>query len=185
MNLVIIFGPPAVGKMTVAQELAKITDIKVFHNHLTIDFLTRFFDFESNSHEKLTRAIRRDVIEEAAKSGVNLAFSLAWNFSTPAGTEEIKKIKQIVEKENGCVYFVELEAPLNIRVARNKSENRLKHKNPANVQAIEKNIVDWDKKYQLNTNPDEFLFPEKYLRISTEHLSAADAAAAIKKTFKL
>ena len=33
MKLVIIFGPHAVGKMTVGQELAKITDLKLFHNH--------------------------------------------------------------------------------------------------------------------------------------------------------
>ena len=32
MKLVIIFGPHAVGKMTVGQELEKISDLKLFHN---------------------------------------------------------------------------------------------------------------------------------------------------------
>ena len=35
MKFVIIFGPPAVGKMTVGYELAKFTGLKVFHNHMT------------------------------------------------------------------------------------------------------------------------------------------------------
>lgn len=37
MKLVIITGPQAVGKMTVGQELEKLTDLKLFHNHMTID----------------------------------------------------------------------------------------------------------------------------------------------------
>ncbi len=40
MNLIMIFGPQAVGKMTVGQELEKITGLKLFHNHMTIDLLS-------------------------------------------------------------------------------------------------------------------------------------------------
>jgi adenylate kinase family enzyme len=32
MHLVVIFGPPAVGKMTVGHELTKLTGYKLFHN---------------------------------------------------------------------------------------------------------------------------------------------------------
>jgi len=35
MQLVIIFGPPAVGKMTVGRALAERTGFKLFHNHMT------------------------------------------------------------------------------------------------------------------------------------------------------
>ncbi|SFM30397.1 hypothetical protein SAMN03159341_12543 [Paenibacillus sp. 1_12] len=34
MEFILIFGPQAVGKMTVEQELEKITDLKLFHNHM-------------------------------------------------------------------------------------------------------------------------------------------------------
>jgi shikimate kinase len=37
MKLVILFGPPAVGKMTVGQQLANLTGFKLFHNHMTIE----------------------------------------------------------------------------------------------------------------------------------------------------
>ncbi|GGA15578.1 hypothetical protein GCM10008018_70410 [Paenibacillus marchantiophytorum] len=36
MKLIIIFGPQAVGKMTVGHELEKVTGMTVFHNHMTI-----------------------------------------------------------------------------------------------------------------------------------------------------
>lgn len=44
MKFILIFGPQAVGKMTVGQELAKLTDLKIFHNHMTIDLVSPFFD---------------------------------------------------------------------------------------------------------------------------------------------
>ncbi|HDR7606865.1 TPA: hypothetical protein QCX41_004389 [Bacillus mycoides] len=42
MKFILIFGPQAVGKMTVGQELAKLTDLKNFHNHMTIDLVSPF-----------------------------------------------------------------------------------------------------------------------------------------------
>ncbi|MGI8542838.1 MAG: hypothetical protein ACR2MD_05085 [Aridibacter sp.] len=36
MKLIFIYGSPAVGKLTVANEIAKRTCFKVFHNHLMI-----------------------------------------------------------------------------------------------------------------------------------------------------
>ena len=37
MKLVLIIGSNAVGKMTVGQELTKITDLRLFHNHMTLN----------------------------------------------------------------------------------------------------------------------------------------------------
>ena len=36
-TLVIICGPPAVGKMTVGLELSALTGIPLFHNHMSIE----------------------------------------------------------------------------------------------------------------------------------------------------
>lgn len=43
MKLIILLGPHAVGKMTVGQALSRITGLKLFHNHMTIELLARFF----------------------------------------------------------------------------------------------------------------------------------------------
>ena len=37
MKLIFIYGAPAAGKLTVANEIARQTGFKVFHNHLSID----------------------------------------------------------------------------------------------------------------------------------------------------
>lgn len=46
MELVVIYGAPGVGKLTVARELARKTGYKLFHNHLTVDLVKSLFDFE-------------------------------------------------------------------------------------------------------------------------------------------
>ncbi len=38
-TLVYLYGPPAVGKLTVATELQRLTGFRLFHNHLTVDAL--------------------------------------------------------------------------------------------------------------------------------------------------
>ena len=42
-KLLVIMGPQAVGKMTVGQELVKITELKLLHNHMTLDLVEKFF----------------------------------------------------------------------------------------------------------------------------------------------
>ena len=45
MRFVLLFGPQAVGKMTVGHDLAKKTGLKLFHNHMTLEMLSPIFDF--------------------------------------------------------------------------------------------------------------------------------------------
>ncbi len=63
MKFILIFGPQAVGKMTVGQELAKVTDLKLFHNHMTIDLVSHFFDYGSDEGKRLVGFFRQEIFE--------------------------------------------------------------------------------------------------------------------------
>ena len=52
-KFIMIVGPQAVGKMTVGQELSKITDLKLLHNHMTIEVVTKIFDYSKEIYRKL------------------------------------------------------------------------------------------------------------------------------------
>ncbi len=67
MRLVFIYGPPAVGKLTVARELGRLTGLAVFDNHLSIDAVRPVFDFDSPHMPGLVAKIRHLVIGEAAR----------------------------------------------------------------------------------------------------------------------
>ncbi|MEO5894260.1 MAG: hypothetical protein ABIS06_00985 [Vicinamibacterales bacterium] len=53
MTVVIIFGPPAVGKMTVGLELERLTGFRLFHSHMTVDRVIRLFPFQSPAYRHL------------------------------------------------------------------------------------------------------------------------------------
>jgi hypothetical protein len=53
MKFIVVFGPPAVGKMTVGYELEKLTGFRLFHNHMTIELVLNFFDYEQPQFHRL------------------------------------------------------------------------------------------------------------------------------------
>lgn len=129
MKLVIIFGPQAVGKMTVGQELEKLTGLKLFHNHMTIELVSQFFDYGSPAGKRLVGLFREEIFEEVAKSDLpGLIFTYVWAFDLPADGEYIEHISRIFEAQGGEVYYVELEADLEERLIRNRDPHRLLHK---------------------------------------------------------
>lgn len=65
MKLVFIIGNAAVGKMTVGQELMKITDLRLFHNHMTIEPVIEIFGYYNG---RVISRLREVIFEEYAKS---------------------------------------------------------------------------------------------------------------------
>src|SRR5690606_6532473 len=106
MKLVFIYGPPGVGKLTVAKELAKITDYKIFHNHLTVDLLREFFAFGTDQFWRLNTKIRFDIIKNAAEQNVNLIIT---NVYAKGDLENhVKKINTLLKKHKGRLLLVKL-----------------------------------------------------------------------------
>lgn len=186
MKFVLIFGPQAVGKMTVGQELAKITGLKLFHNHMTIDLVNPFFDYDTKEGKRLVGLFRQEIFEEVAKSNqYGLIFTYVWAFDLQPDWEYVQKVCQIFESKGGTVYFVELEADIDERLERNRSANRLEHKpTKRNIEWSENEILETMHKHRLNSLPGE-IKKKEYLKINNTDLSAAEVAEMIKEKFYL
>lgn len=65
MKLVFIIGNSSVGKMTVGNELTKITELKLFHNHMTIEPVIEVF---GHFHGKTINRLREVFFEEFSKT---------------------------------------------------------------------------------------------------------------------
>ena len=186
MKLIILFGPLAVGKMTVGQELEKITGLKLFHNHMTIEMVLPFFDKYSKSFRKLVDSFRIQMFEEIAKSDLEgVIFTYVWELDQKVDCDFIDRIVEIFEKEDTSVYYVELEADVETRLKRNKSPNRLKYK-PSKIdfKASEKELMDTDRMQILNSKENEF-GRKNHFKINNTSLDAIDAARMIKEKFGL
>ena len=124
MKLLFIHGLPAVGKLTVANEIAKLTGFKIFHNHLSIDCIKPVFEFGSKPFVKLIEIIRLAVIAEAARENVDLIYTFC--YAKDLDEAHIEKVTQIVEANSGEVCFVLLKADKSELEQRITEESRLK-----------------------------------------------------------
>ncbi|MEA3318623.1 MAG: AAA family ATPase [Bacillota bacterium] len=184
MKFVHIFGPQAVGKMTVGQELAKITDLKLFHNHMTIDLVGNFFDYSTKEAKRLVNLFRQEIFEEVSKSDLyGMIFTYVWMFDKESDWEYVKNLTQLFESKGATVYYIELEASLDERLERNKTPNRLEHK-PKKRDLVwsENDLMETLQKHRLNSLDGELTF-ENYIKINNTDMSAAEVANMIKERF--
>ena len=185
MKFIFIFGPQAVGKMTVGQELEKKTGFKLFHNHMTIDLLVPFFGF-SPKMWKLANHFRMEIFKEAAESNLDgIIFTYVWAFNEKEDWDFVDSVCGIFESRGADIYFVELEAGLDERLRRNRTPNRLANKpTKRDVAGSEAELKESMDQYRMNSLPGE-ITRKHYIKINNAHLSAEETAETIVKKFTL
>ena len=184
-KFVFIFGPQAVGKMTVGQELAKDTGLKLFHNHMTIDLLEPLFGF-SPEMWRLTHLFRQEIFNSFSKSdNYGMIFTKVWYFNQKEDWDDIENICQTVSSHGADIYFVELEANVEERLKRNKTPHRLEYKpTKRNIEQSEQHLLHTIASSRVNSKKDE-IEKENYIRIDNTYLSAEEVSRIIKKKFQL
>lgn len=183
MDLIVIIGSGAVGKMTVGQELMKITDFRLFHNHMMIEPVIDIFGkFDGNTVARL----REVVFEEFMKTDYQgMIFTYMWAFDMQSDWDYIKSVTDRFEATGGTVYYVELVADRAVRLERNKSENRLMNKaSKRDIAASEGRMLREETKYRVVSGDGELPF-ENYIKIDNTDLEPDVVARMIKERFNL
>jgi hypothetical protein len=176
MKLIFIYGLPATGKLTVAQELVAITGYKLFHNHLVVDTLLSVFEFGSPEFVELREEFWLSIFDKACRSQLpGLIFTFA-----PEATvrpEFIGKTIGTVEAAGGEVDFIELTCPLPELKRRMGGLSRLQYKKLTSVPLFE----------QLHEEGsfDASYMPKPRLSICTSDNQPARAALKIARELDL
>ena len=74
-NLIVVCGPQAVGKMTVAESLRDKLRYNMMMNHDSIELSDRIFGFATPAQKELNEDIREKVFALAVKHNVDLIFT--------------------------------------------------------------------------------------------------------------
>lgn len=186
MKFIVIFGPQAVGKMTVGHELEKITGLKLFHNHMTIELVSNYFDYDTSVGKRLVKLFREEIFKAVANSDLEgLIFTYLWYFDQEKDREYIENVTKIFKDKGAEIYYVELEANLEERLRRNKTEHRLAHKpSKRNTEWSENQVKNAHENHRSNSKEGE-IKEKNYFRINTDNLTPTETATLIKNKFNL
>ncbi len=177
MKLVIIYGPPGVGKLTVANELSKITGYKVFHNHLTIELARSIWNVSDPKYLFFRDKYREMLVRDAARSGVRgMIFTYAYG-NTAYEDAFLKKLSRMVKSAGGSSVFVQLCCNIEELRRRVLHPSRRKYSKISTVKELHREIKRRDVFSSVRF--------AKSMKIDNTNLSAKKAAAQIAAHYKL
>ena len=185
-DLLFVIGPPAVGKMTVGRAIAARTGYRVFHNHLTIEPVLRFFDFGTPPFHRLVESFRTGVLEEVAASDLpGLVFTYVWAFDHPGDAQAVDGYAEPFRRRGAQVRYLELEATQTARLARNTGADRLAEKpSKRDLDRSRELLLKADLDYKLNSTT-EFDGRDDYLRVDNTSLTPDEVADLAIRHFRL
>jgi hypothetical protein len=182
LKFILIFGDAAVGKMTVGQELIKITDLQLLHNHMLRDPVRDIFG--DPRRLDIIERLRTIIFEEfVITDNYGLIFTFMWQFDSSYDWERVERMTKIFRDHEADIYYVELHAPLEVRLQRSATENRLKHKPSWQDREKSENYIR-NHGFRCVSNDGEILF-ENYIKIDNTDLSPEKVAKIIKERFSL
>ena len=181
---VFIIGAPAAGKMTIGQELSKLTGASLFFNHQTIDFALGIYQDFTEEMWEFVRGITFSFLGASARNQRYVILTGVTDFSNQYHLMYLKDIQDLLNEYHQEILFVELETSLEERLRRNRTENRLKYKPlKRNFEISEREILETDKTNQLNSQKQPSGL-HHYLKIDNTNLSAEEVAKQIQEKMK-
>ena len=180
-----IIGAPAAGKMTIGQELSKLTGATLFFNHQTIDFALEIYQAFTEEMWEFVRSVNFSFFGTSARNHRSVILTGVTDFSNQYHLIYLKDIQDLLNEYHQEILFVELETSLEERLCRNRTENRLKYKPlKRHFEVSEREILETDKTNQLNSQkqPSGLHY---YLKIDNTNLSAEEVTKQIQEKMNI
>lgn len=184
-NLIIICGPQAVGKMTVAESLRDKLKYNMMMNHDSIEVSDKIFGFGTPAQKEFNAVFREKAFELAIKHNVDLIFTYVCAFEMPQERVYLSKVADLFIASGGEFYFVELSASLEARLERNETPHRMERKaSKRDTVWSRANLLSTVERHRLNSNDGEIWF-KNHIKIDNTSLSPDEVADTIIEKFKL
>ncbi len=184
-NLIIVCGPQAVGKMTVAESLRDRLRYNMMMNHDSIEVSDRIFGFATPAQKEFNAFFREKAFELAVKHNVDLIFTYVCAFDLQEEHDYLNALRSLFERSGGRFYFVELSADLETRLVRNETPHRMERKaSKKDIAWSRANLLKDAKNHRLNSAEGEVWF-ENHLKIDNTNLEPGQVAERVIEAFRL
>ena len=184
-NLIVVCGPQAVGKMTVAESLRDKLKYNMMMNHDSIEVSDKIFGFATPAQKEFNRFFREKAFELAVKHNVDFIFTYVCAFEMPEEREYLTKLADLFVSNGGSFFFVELSADLATRLARNETPYRMERKaSKRDVAWSRSNLLKDAENHRLNSDEGEIWF-ENHMKIDNTNLSPDEVADRVIEHFGL
>ena len=184
-NLIVVCGPQAVGKMTVAESLRDKLKYNMMMNHDSIEISDRIFGFGTPAQKEFNAYFRKKAFELAVKHNVDLLFTYVCAFEMPQEKEYLESLSGMFEANGGNFYFVELSADLEKRLERNVTPHRMERKaSKRDVEWSRANLLRDTELHKLNSDPEETWF-KNHIKIDNTNLTPDEVADRLIAQFGL
>jgi hypothetical protein len=184
-DLIVIIGPPASGKAAVGLSLSQLTGFRFFRNHMTAEPVAALFGWGTQLYGEVAAELRLSLFSKAlAQPGASpIIFTFVWGFDIRDDNRFMAQLVELFESKRRRVFFVELLAGVEARIAREGTPLRLSLKpSKHNVEFAKSLHIGLDSQYRMNSNND-FPYPTRHLIVDTEKQSPSESAALICERF--
>ena len=184
-NLIVVSGPQAVGKMTVAEKIRERLGYSLMVNHDSIEVSDKIFGMGTPAQKELNKIIRKGAFDTAIQYDIDMIFTFVTAFDSPKDIEYLNNLRNMFEATGGQFYFVELEADVKTRLERNITPHRLASKFTKNdVERSQRDLLETMEKYRLNSNDGETICPN-HIKINNTNLEPEEVAEQVITHFQL
>ena len=175
MRIVVLYGLPGVGKLTVARGLAQLRGYRVFHNHLVFDAIEALFPFGSSSFVELRDRLWLELLERAIREkGGDIIFTIARDKTLDAGF--LTRFVVALSQAGADVFCIELTCRL----------SDLEHRVVSAERSHFGKVNSFERFRQLEANGAFPLFstPPAAVSVDTSGMSVEEAVAAVDNEVK-
>lgn len=168
--LIVLYGIPGVGKLTVAKELHKISGLPLFHNHLSKDLVDSVFT--QSKRMDLIDEIRFSFFKTASEQNLGLIFTFV--YAKDVDDHFMDQVVNIAKSNNTPLYFIQLTCSESVLKVRLEDETRSKYNKLRDFSLLQETM----KSYDL-INP--YTTDQNHLIIDTTNLKPEETAEQIFK----
>lgn len=171
---ILIYGPPAAGKLTVATRLAEQYEFKVVDNHASVDPALRLFYFGTREFGDLVEEIRVALIRAAARAGLDIVSTVVYGY----GEDEahVAKLSAATTSNGGAMHFVQLRPSDEILEQRVGSASRVGTSKVTDPRTLRRMLDGWDLTTPMHADD---------LRIDNSDMSVETVCRKIAEHFSL